>query len=447
VSRVFVWALVLVLLPAAVHADCSPGPNRSPSINTPDYVYLVPDSITASATATAQAAWAGCVSNNRPGFPFPTQTPLWNAYWAQLNVVYHSGFNPLDSHTCGSTTGQNINVYQTAFKPGSNTITVACSSYGFAQIIEHELGHYYGLADITNQPGCTDIMSQLDGSPHYVTGSDCNMANSQNQTLSENNPIDYSCQQPCFTTCVGGNCPATNSGSPIVLDLDGGGFRLSGPDDPVYFDLDADGVPIWTAWTARGSATAFLALDLNGNGKIDDAGELFGNHTRLMDGTFANHGYEALAQYDEVVNGGNANGIIDPGDAVFARLRIWTDWNHDGKTDPGELLTLSEAGIVAIDLGYRSDRKQDRYGNEFRFRGRALQSNGTGDREVTTYDVFFVPAQPPPSPSSTDERMPDVLFGFRPQAVTGFPAERVELCASVRRDQITSNSRRRDRQP
>jgi hypothetical protein len=406
-----------MLLPAAGYAVCSPSGSRAPAINTPDYVYLVPDSITADATATAQAAWAGCVSNNRPGFPFPTQRPLWNTYWSQLNVEYHSGFNPDNFHTCGSTTGQTINVFQSAWKPGT-TITVACSSYGYAQIIEHELGHYYGLADLGSQPGCVDIMAQLDGSPHYVTGSDCTMADSQNQTFDETKPIDYSCQQPCFTTCVAGNCPATNGGSPILFDLDGDGFRLSGPDDPVYFDLDADGMPIWTAWTARGSATAFLALDLNGNGKIDDAGELFGDHTRLMDGTYANNGYEALAQYDEVVNGGNANGIIDPGDAVLARLRIWTDWNHDGKTDPGELQTLAEAGIVAIDLDYRSDQKRDRYGNDFRFRGRALRSNG----EVTTYDVFFVPAQPPASTSSADERVPDALFGFRPKPVTGLSA-------------------------
>jgi hypothetical protein len=373
-------------------------------------------------------AWDSCVSNNRPGFPYPTQTPLWNSYWGQLNVVFHTGLNPDDPHSCGSTTGRNINVYSRAFPPGSTTTTIACSTYGYDRIIEHELGHYFGLADILD-PNCPDIMAQLDASPHYVTSSDCTMANNLNQTFDENNPIDYSCQQPCYTTCVQGSCPATNGGSPILLDLDGDGFSLSGPDDPAYFDLDADGVPIWTAWTARGSATAFLVLDLNGNGTIDDGGELFGNHTRLSDGTFANTGYQALAQYDDTANGGNANGMIDPGDAVFARLRIWTDRNHDGKTDPGELQTLSEAGIVAIDLEYRPDQRRDRYGNEFRFRGRALLSNGHDEHEVTTYDVFFVPAPPPASASSATERMPEAFPGFRSNLAKASLAGRADRCA------------------
>ncbi len=426
--RRFICALAVVFLPTAVHATCSAGANRFPITNTPDYLYLVPDSTMASATASAQNAWDSCVSNNRPGFPYPTQTPLWNSYWAQLNVVFHSGFNPANQHTCGSTTGQTINVYQVAFKPGTTTNPIYCSSYGYDQIIEHELGHYFGLAD-NFDANCPDIMAQLDGSPHYVSLSDCTMADHLNTTFDENNPIDYSCQQPCYTTCVQGNCPATNGGSPILLDLDGSGFSLSGPDDPVYFDLDADGVPIWTAWTARGSATAFLVLDLNGNGTIDDGGELFGNHTRLSDGTFAHNGYEALAQYDDIANGGNANGMIDPGDAAFSRLRIWTDRNHDGKTDPGELQTLAEAGIVAIDLDYRPDQRRDRYGNEFRFRGRALRSNGHDEHEVTTYDVFFVPAQPPASASSATERMPEAFFAFRSEPVTASPTGRADLCA------------------
>lgn len=396
-------ALALAFLPGALHAQCSPGSSRAPSLNVPDWLYIVStpsmSNVDPNAVSTAAAQWGSCVTNNRPGFPYPTMTPTWNAPTAQISVVFQTGFNPHDQFSCGSTANNTITVYSNAYKKPTNVL-VSCQSYGYDQIIEHELGHYYGLADILNQPSCADIMSQLNGQQHYVTISDCSKADSQNQTIDENYPIDYSCQQPCYTTCVGGNCPALNGGSPIILDLEGDGFRLSGPDDPVYFDLLTDGVPVWTAWTARGSATGFLALDLNGNGKVDDAGELFGNHTRLMNGAFAQNGYEALAQYDEPVNGGNGNGIIDPGDAVFARLLIWTDWNHNGKTDPGELLTLSEAGVVAIDLAYHLGHRQDQYGNVFRYRGRALRSTQHADtHEVKTYDVFFVPAEAPVSGS------------------------------------------------
>lgn len=392
------FALALALLPAALHAQCSPAPKRPPAANVPDYLYLVStasmSAVDPNAVATAAAAWDSCVGGNRPGFPFPTMTPTWNAPTAQLNVVFHTGYNPNDQFSCGSTSGNTINVFSNAYKLGTS-IPVSCRTYGYNQIIEHELGHYYGLDDIKNQPGCPDIMSQLDGSQHYVSMPDCTLADQLNQTFDENNPIDYSCQQPCYTSCVNGSCPALNAGSPIVFDLDGGGFSLSGPDDPVYFDLYDDGLPIWTAWTARASWTSFLVLDLNGNGTIDDAGELFGNHTRLMDGSFAANGYVALAQYDEPINGGNANGVIDPGDAVFARLRIWTDWNLNGKTDPGELQTLAEAGIVAIDLGYQYSQKQDQYGNQFLLRGRAVRDSADHSRDVRTYDVYFVPAPSP----------------------------------------------------
>ncbi len=417
-----VCTLVLASLPGVLHAQCSPGAERGPLI-VPDFLYLVStssmSSVDPNAVSTAAAAWGSCVSENRPSFPYPTLTPTWNAPTAQLNVVFHTGFNPLNNSTCGATSGNTINVYSNAYKQGTN-ILLSCGINGYAQIIEHELGHYYGLADILNQPSCADIMAQFDGSQHYVGLNDCTSANMLNQAFDEYAPIDYTCNQPCYTDCYAGSCPALNQGSPIIFDLDGGGFRLSGPDDPVYFDLYTDGTPVWTAWTAGGSGTAFLALDLNGNGRIDDAGELFGNHTRLQDGSFADNGYDALAQYDEPVNGGNGNGVIDAGDTVFSRLRIWTDWNHNGKTDPGELQTLPEAAIVAIDLAYRYDHKTDRYDNEFRYRGRALRSNDRGGtREITIYDVFFVPAQPPviEPQRGADERAASSL-AYCPASVT-----------------------------
>lgn len=71
-----VCALAVVCLPTVVHTACSAGANRFPIANAPDFLYLVPDSAMASATASAQNAWNSCVSNNRQGFPYPTQTPF-----------------------------------------------------------------------------------------------------------------------------------------------------------------------------------------------------------------------------------------------------------------------------------------------------------------------------------------------------------------------------------
>ncbi|MFL6261372.1 MAG: hypothetical protein ACJ76Y_16870 [Thermoanaerobaculia bacterium] len=403
-SRSLLCALLLALAPAAVHATCYPPTNGAANQPTADYVYLVPNSAMSAAAPNALSAaasmWQGCSSSSasfdHPGFPYPTTTPVSGAPFAQLNVAYHTGFHPTNNRACaafpGPSGGNYVDVYQQAYDASGNI--VQCSSFGYDQIIAHELGHYYHLGDIFD-PGCSDIMAQLDGTPHSISSGDCTEADNQNNPYHENYPVDPSCQQPCYTTCVSGQCPALNGGSPILLDLDGGGFRLSGPQDPVRFDLFNNGQPVWTAWTARGSGTSFLALDLNHNGGIDDAGELFGNHTRLVDGSFAPTGYDALTQYDELANGGDANGVIDAQDAVFFDLRIWTDWNHNGKTDPGELRTLSEAGITSISLEHRLVRRLDRYGNQFLLRGRALWSNGRRERPVPTYDVYFVQSKRP----------------------------------------------------
>ena len=77
--------------------------------------------------------------------------------------------------------------------------------------------------------------------------------------------------------CVDGYCRP--GASPIIIDTDGSGFHLTDYAGGVKFDLLNTGRPIQVSWTAPGSTNAFLALDRNGNGKIDNGAELFGNLT------------------------------------------------------------------------------------------------------------------------------------------------------------------------
>jgi hypothetical protein len=110
----------------------------------------------------------------------------------------------------------------------------------------------------------------------------------------------------------------TPSGTdPLVLDLDGDGLELTRSDGGnVYFDIDHDGFAERTGWV--GGDDGLLARDLNGNGKIDDITELFGNA--------ATPGFGVLATLDS-----NSDGKISATDSAFGTLRIWRDL--DGVTD------------------------------------------------------------------------------------------------------------------
>lgn len=130
---------------------------------------------------------------------------------------------------------------------------------------------------------------------------------------------------------------------PLVLDLDGDGIETVGATGSILFDHDGDGVRSGTGWIAPDDG--LLVLDRNGNGLIDNGGELFGADTLLSDGHKATSGFEALADLDS-----NEDGVFNNEDAQFADVRVWRDLNQDGVSQAGELFTLNQLGIAAIDL-------------------------------------------------------------------------------------------------
>jgi hypothetical protein len=165
------------------------------------------------------------------------------------------------------------------------------------------------------------------------------------------------------------------------------------------FDIAGDGHPTKLAWTAASSSNAFLALDRNGNGKVDNGKELFGNFTEQPPcpdgGKSCLNGYRALAEFDKPENGGNGDGIIDRRDAVYAKLLLWIDSNHDGISQPNELHSLPELGVYSISLHYHDDRHFfDEYGNWFHYQAALNPDSADGESKDgrVTYDVFFVTA-------------------------------------------------------
>lgn len=118
---------------------------------------------------------------------------------------------------------------------------------------------------------------------------------------------------------------------PLVVNFAGTAAQLGERD--FHFDLDADGRMDQIAFVGPGSG--FLALDKNGDGRINDGSELFGPTT--------GSGFAELAVHDE-----DKNGWIDENDSIYDRLRIWTR-DTNGQE---QLLGLGQAGVGAIYLGH-----------------------------------------------------------------------------------------------
>jgi hypothetical protein len=179
--------------------------------------------------------------------------------------------------------------------------------------------------------------------------------------------------------------------------VEGEGFHLTSADGGVLFDISGTEHPVQLGWTDGNFHNAFLALP-GSDGLVHNGKELFGNFTPQPKSEHPN-GFIALAQYDKPENGGNGDGIIDERDAVYSKLRLWIDENHDGICQPGELHRLPEFGVHSLTLKYAESRRTDKYGNAFRYKGRVNpgerqderdQKSHAGDPGRWTYDVFFV---------------------------------------------------------
>ena len=117
---------------------------------------------------------------------------------------------------------------------------------------------------------------------------------------------------------------------PLVINFSGTAAQLTTRN--FSFDIDADGRTEQIAFVTPESG--FLALDKNGDGRINNGSELFG--------ALSGNGFEDLKAYDT-----DGNKWIDENDAVYQSLRIWSK----DQAGNDQLVTLDKAGVGAVYLG------------------------------------------------------------------------------------------------
>lgn len=274
----------------------------------------------------------------------------------------------------------------------------------------HELVHSLGLNNVAfeNATFGGSVMNEpinaRNNSNNYVAW---DATNCDRETVDNNYP-DWS-GEPDYCAnggCTPGYAPMGTPGcseasidecgccltySPIVLDLSGDGVRFSSVDEGVAFDINDMGRRFKLGWPVA-TDDVWLWLDRNGNGIVDNGGELFGNATRLSNGRPAQNGFVALAELDA-----NADDMIDSQDALFHVLRVWSDANRDGVSQAEETSMLTTTEVSGIELSYRESRRTDQHGNVFRYRSVLHLSGGKG--RTWAWDVY--PAVAPLSSSAT----------------------------------------------
>jgi hypothetical protein len=174
----------------------------------------------------------------------------------------------------------------------------------------------------------------------------------------------------------------------------GDGFALTDGAGGVRFDFDGDGTKEKLSWTAEGSDDSWLALDRDGDGRISNGRELFGNLTPQPTPPAGQqkNGFLALAVFDRPARGGNADGVIDARDSIFSSLRLWRDANHDGVSRAGELRGLAALDVVRLHLDYKESKREDAYGNGFRYRAKVDDAKGAKVGRWA-WDIFLIPGR------------------------------------------------------
>ena len=176
---------------------------------------------------------------------------------------------------------------------------------------------------------------------------------------------------------------------PLIIDMGQDGFHMRS-DRLINFDFDGTGQPITTQWVAPNGNEAFVFIDLNRNGQIDNGTELFGDTMLLLETLQpATDGFAALGQYNNPLLGGNNDDTINDADLIWPHLQLWLDIDANGISTPNEIMSMQDANISAISLQTKQSNRQDANSNRIPLWSWATNSNETGNRKHKVIDIFF----------------------------------------------------------
>jgi hypothetical protein len=376
-----------------------------------------------SATQTAATRWNTAIDD----VSHPTERYTTNYFFEIKTDRYQADFILAKTFT-GKCASIDTSSYPHVIRVRADLIDRLTTSQ-LAGLIAHELGHRIGLANAYDDPDCSLSSTIMNGT---IDENDCEplveRVHARDVFMSNRNADPNTIQQTCTATDTttqnedgsGGGCESNCNGEdtptcdpygmedsacvgrggqfdhsdcvcrtceetygyqyccPVIVDTDGNGFSLTNDNNGVDFDLNGDGIRNRFSWTKPNSDDAWLSLDRDGNGSIDNGQELFGNFTPQPNppsGVLKN-GFNALAEYDKAINGGNGDGVINSNDAIYNSLRLWQDSNHNGISEPNELHTLSEMDIAVLHLDYKESKKTDEHGNLFKYRAKVSDAKG-----------------------------------------------------------------------
>lgn len=241
---------------------------------------------------------------------------------------------------------------------------------------------------------------------------------------------------------------------PLALDLDGDGFETLGSvsGEMVLFDHSATGVRNGTGWLTGGDA--WVALDRDGDGLITSGEELFGIDTPMAGGGKGADGFAALAPLDtnqdgavdaadapleawQVVRDLDDDGLALPtelGGASYADLKLWRDENLNGFSEPFELQSLSDAGIVRINLDAAPDVRTLPGGNRLLLSAmfeRADGSTGIAGALDLVRETFHRDYLTPPSAAPEGGALPNIVGSGQVRDLQEAAAESAGVLAAL----------------